>query len=327
MNSIQIELSTYYTATPSYCKIYFCNELIFDNLIDKDISIKHNFESIEQLTLKIIKDGKTKKIVDNKDEQIIDIKKINVNGIDLKINEFGLFQIKNNAYVKDYEIQTTKLTLNGEWTISLLKQPLLGTINIDKIKTKLRDNIEDCDIACFGCSQTYGVGLEINQTWPYYLSKETNSKVKNFGIGGSNLNEQTAFIDYYIKNYNAKLILLLMPHSMRRQVYEQGQIENVTSSDKRNKEFIFHGEEHSIINLSCSMNKWFKNINRKILIGCYQSDEYVLIARTPLKSKLLPYLEYKNYPLANDNLHFGANYCKEYARLISKHIKEYDFKS
>lgn len=324
MNTLQIILSTEYTSIPSHCKIYCCDKLIFYNAINKDITIDHTFTTPKQLSIKIIKDGKNKNLVDNKHIQTINIKKITVNGIDLKIHAFGQFQTKNNPYVEDHLLQTTNLTLNGEWTISTLEQPLVGTFNFEKTKHRIPDSVEDCDIACFGCSQTYGVGIDKNQTWPLHLGNILGVKVKNFGIPGSNINQITAFIEYFCKNYKTKLILFLLPHSMRRQIVKDNIIENALAHHSANKEFILHGEEHSIINLSCSMSFWLEKIPTKILISSYSDTEYALIQKTQLSDKLLPYLEFRDYPLASDNLHFGAEYCKEYASSLAEYIKKYN---
>ena len=41
------------------------------------------------------------------------------------------------------------------------------------------------DIWCFGCSVTAGIGVAVEQTWPYLINQHTSRNVKNFGVGGS----------------------------------------------------------------------------------------------------------------------------------------------
>ena len=317
-NTLELLLSTQFTALPANCKIYFCEELIFDGLVEKEMTLVHVFEETKNFKMKIIKTGKSIDLVDKHHQQIIFIKNLKLNGIDLKIKEFGKFLTKENPYVNDQILQTDTMALNGEWVFKLLSQPLVGSVDINNIKT--RDKIEDCDVACFGCSNTYGSFLEKNESWPYQLGKILDCKVNNFGVVASNLNEITAFIEYYIKNFHTKLILLLMPHSMRRQLDKENKILNIMPHHIENKNFIMHGEEHSVANLSMSLGSWFKNIKININFGSYIASEYNLMNKTPLQKYMLPFLDNNSYPKASDNLHFGAEYCKNYAKLIANFI-------
>jgi len=44
---------------------------------------------------------------------------------------------------------------------------------------KFRNKITNSDSIAFGCSHTWGVGVENNETWPYLLG------AKNFGVGSA----------------------------------------------------------------------------------------------------------------------------------------------
>jgi hypothetical protein len=319
-NILEISLSTDFTLRPANCKIYFCEELIFNGLIEKEKTLTHIFEGSKNFKLKIIKAGKFLDLVKDHHRQIVYVKNLKLNGIDLKIKEFGTFKTKENPYVDDQTLQTDTMALNGEWVFELLPQPLVGSIDIKHIG--IRDKIEDCDVACFGCSNTYGFGLTKEESWPYQLGENLSCKVNNFGIPGSNLNQITAFVEYYIKNFNTKSIILLMPHSMRRQIEKDRKIINLKVGVKENKELIMHGEEHSIANLSMSLSAWLKNIKIPIYIGSYHESEYKLISKTTLKEWLLPFLDMEQYPKAKDNLHFGSRYCLDYAKIVANILKK-----
>lgn len=317
-NKLKISLSIEYTSIPAHCEVYCCGELIFNGPVDKDIILTHEFVSPKKFDIKIIKSGKTLDIVHKKHRQIVYVKNINLNGIDLKIHEFGEFKVKNNPYVDDHTLQTATLSLNGEWSFALLEQPLVGIVDLDNIR--IRDIIEECDVACFGCSNTYGLDSK-EESWPYQLGKILNCSVNNYGIPGSNINEMTALVEEYIKNNNTKIILMLIPHSMRRQHKDGNKIINVFHTHDSCRKFVLHGEEHSAANLSMSMTDWLKNIKTKIYIGTYHDSEYKLLSRTPLNEYMLPFLDYEKYPKASDGLHFGAEYCKDYATLVADFIK------
>jgi len=322
MGILKILLSTEYTSKPAHCKIYCCEELIFDSIVLKDVELIHKIELFNQFNIKIIKTGKTVDIVKKKEKQDIIIKNINLNGIDLKIKEFGEFKIKNNIYVDDHTLNTNLLNLNGEWNLELPYRELVGQIDVESIK--IRDNIEDSDIACFGCSQTYGSFLEYNESWPNQLKLITGKKIRNYGIGGSNINEITAFVDYYIKNYKTDMILLYLPHTFRRQKNIDGRIKRIGTTDSENRELMLHGEEHSIAVLSIPFYNWLENISndKKIYFGTYQTSEYELYKKTPLTKFMLPFLEGNNYPTASDNIHHGPEFNKDFAKLVFNFLKD-----
>lgn len=323
MSNCKIKLSVEYTSLPPNCKIFLSDNLIFDNVLKNDITIDHDFKpSDQQIIIKIIKSGKNKDIVDQNHIQTINIEEILINNIEVKIKEFGKCNVRNNSYVNDHFLQTTNLTLNCEWSITLLSQNFIGYFNVEGKKHILRDKITDTDVACFGCSNTYGFCLDYTQSWPYHLGKKLDLKVGNYGIPGSNINEITAFVDYYLERYNTDLIFLLLPHSMRRQVNENGKTKNIPPHDNRNRDYIFHGENHSIINLSIFMESWLgKKSKPNILLGLYHESEYKLLEKTPIKKYLTPFLDVKEYPPASDGLHFGEKYCELYAECVAEHIK------
>ena len=214
----------------------------------------HEILNLDHFYIEITKTGKTLELVKKNHEQVITIENINLNGIDLKTQEFGEFRIRDNPYVDDETLQTGRLHLNGKWRLELPKRSLVGTF--DPSNKKLRDEVGDCDIACFGCSQTFGSFLEYDQSWPAQLQKITGKSVKNYGIQASNINEITSFVDHYVKNYKTDTILLYLPHTFRRQMNIDGEIKQIAMDDAQNKELVLHGEEHSIAVLSGNVYEW-----------------------------------------------------------------------
>ena len=248
--------------------------------------------------------------------QIITIKNINLNGIDLKIQEFGEFKIRDNPYIDDETLQTDRLHLNGVWRLELPKRSLVGTFNPGGIN--LRDELGDCDIACFGCSNTWGSFLEYGESWPAQLQQITGKSTKNYGIQGSNINQMIPFVDHYIKNYKTDTIILYLPHTFRRQQNVNGKIQNIETVDNENRELILHGEEHSVAVLSGTLHNWLENCSKNINIylGTYQTDEYKLYEKTALKKFMVPFLEADDYSKASDNLHHGAEFNRDFAKII-----------
>jgi len=302
MNTVSIMLATEYDSQPSHCTIHVCGEVIFDSVVLKNIELTKEIDRFEQFTVKVTKKGKDMDLVNKHHKQELVVQRITLNGIDLKVREFGIFELKNNPYVEDKTLQTNHLSLNGEWHLELPKRSVMGRINLNKIRKKLRDDMGDCDIACFGCSQTWGSFLGHMETWPSQLHKITGKSVKNFGICGSNINEIIALVDHYINEYKSENIILYLPHSFRRQMIVNGELSNILTEEIQNRELIMNGEGHSISVLSGDLKGWLENVSRhtRIYFGTYQSSEYDLYYKTPLKKYMFPFLQGDNYPKASD---------------------------
>jgi len=75
-------------------------------------------------------------------------------------------------------------------------------------------------IACFGCSFTFGVGLNVDQTWPHFLSQLTQQKTWNLGTPGKSLGPVTLYalnwLDVDLPNLTA--IAVLVPPAGRTSV-------------------------------------------------------------------------------------------------------------
>ena len=320
MNTVSIVLATEYDSIPSHCTIHVCGELIFDSVVSRNIELHKDIDRFEQFTINVTKTGKTLKIVNKNHKQSVTIKNITLNGIDLKVQEFGKFKSKGNHYVAEETLQTNQLDLNGEWYLELPRRSLMGHLDIEKIRNEgLRDDIGDCDIACFGCSQTWGDSLDYNDSWPAQLQKITGRSVKNLGIGGSNINEIIPFIDYFVKNYKSEMVLVYLPHSFRRQLIKDGKVRDIPGADGiENREIIFHGEEHSISVLAGELRDWLEDVSRhtKIYFGTYQTDEHKIYQKTALKKFLFPFLQGKDYPKAPDGIHHGVEFNKNFAKML-----------
>ena len=325
MNEILIEISTKYTSIPSYCKIYCCDEIVFDGFVYKNIKLDFQKNIDENFKLQIFKSGKTLELLKKKHIQELVIEKIILNGIELKIKEFGSFETKDNNFVKDVTLQTNICNLNGCWNFQLPRRQLIGKINEAKIKERFKV-LSNADIACFGCSETQGLHIEENKRWPNVLGSMMNRNINNYGIGGSNINEITAFIKYYLKNFNCSTIIMLLPHTMRKQLYDKGTNEyvNVSTTHQSNKEIILHGEEHSVADLAGKLKNFCDNISNnkiKIFFSSTHRSEYNLFSKTPCKKYMLPLIDKDLFPIASDCVHGGIEYNRAFAESILNKIQ------
>ena len=326
MNTLKISLSTTYDVAPSHLKIECLGEVIHEGELTKNTVIEHETGKSDPFEIKIRKTGKTKEVVDMKAKQEVVVESINLNGIELKIKEFGSFSLKGNPYVAEETLQTNRLHLNGEWTLRLPKPNLIGYVSTGAIES-MRHQFSDCDIACFGCSQTYGAFLGNDQTWPSELERLTGKLIKNYGVNGSDINEITAMVNQYLKQFKTDIVLLYLPHTFRRQMTEGKEIVLKTWYDEcyddRNRELVLHGEEHWIAMLSGAFSEWLDNVSKhtKIYFGTYQTDEYKLYHQTPLEKFMFPFLEGDDYPKASDGLHHGPEFNRDLAKILKDFLQ------
>ena len=319
MNTVSIILATEYDSIPSHCAVYVCGELIFDSIVSKNLELTKELDSFEKFTVRIVKNGKALDLVKENHKQEVVVQKIILNGIDLKVREFGKFELKNNPYVKEEILQTNRLHLNGEWLLELPRRSLVGHLDLDRILGKeLRDDIGNCQIACFGCSQTWGSSLEYGQSWPNQLQKITGRSVKNLGIGASNNNEIITFADYFINNFKSDVTLIYLPHSYRRQLIKDSKVLSLRPFSRDNRELLLNGEEHSIASLSGELYERLENMSKKskVYFGTYQTTEDALYRKTPLKKYMFPFLEGDDYPKASDGSHHGAEFNRDFAKML-----------
>jgi hypothetical protein len=70
-----------------------------------------------------------------------------------------------------------------------------------------------------GCSFTEGVGLPIEQTWPFLLSKKISKNIWNLGVSGAGLDSCFRLLDYYINKLNILGVFLLIPDASRFEIH------------------------------------------------------------------------------------------------------------
>jgi len=323
MNEIFLQVSTKYTSIPPHCKIYCCDELIFDGVVSSNIHLNFQTPINKIFKLEIIKNGKTLDLVKKKHKQEIVIEKLSLNGIELKIKVFGFFENRNNDFVKDNILQTNTCKLNGRWIYQLPEQELIGYF--DKVKIKnIFGKLNDADIACFGCSETQGLHIEPSTRWPNVLLDITGRDVKNYGIGGSNINEITAFVKYYVENFKCNNVIMLLPHTFRKQIHDKknNAYLNVGPTHESNKMIMMHGEEHSIANLSGKLINFLTEIGKKtkICFSLTHTSEHHLFSKTPCKKFMLPLIDKNLFPTGSDNIHGGESYNKSFAETVVNYI-------
>jgi hypothetical protein len=338
MHSAKLILEGVHTGPFSSLTIYAQDNLIFHGQAENYMEFNFPYPDINRFIIKIKKTGKTKEIVDKKFKQEIIVASLSLNGCDMHADKFGEFFQFDNTHVDDQKFNTDKLYLNGEWTIDV---PIFDyKLNHSALhESNLRDVVAHSDIACFGCSFTYGANLQTNETWPYFLSQKLvkGRTVKNYGRSANSTQEIMATALDYAKNYKVDNIVCLLPHPCRMQLVDPDTKKLVTLLPSRasliekkfpqiTKNIVLYGETSLLF---AGYVKIFKDIinqinsyNKKIYISCWNLEFYQLLESLSIDNiTLLPYYERdKKYPFADAWGHPGKIHNRLFAENIVKYI-------
>jgi hypothetical protein len=153
-----------------------------------------------------------------------------------------------------------------------------------------------------GCSHTEGIGVNDDETWPYYLSRLLNFSHINFGFTGRSNDYIARCVLSFVEEINPDLICIMYSYPERREYYtNSGGIESYHPNPwgwflENEKEF------KSITNISNDNNNfinWYKN---HLLIKNY------------LQNKKIPFVwngKFLNTEYS-DEFRFDGNYDIEY---------------
>jgi hypothetical protein len=233
---------------------------------------------------------------------------------------------------------------------SYVESDILYEINEHWFRTSTKSNnvIKDNTVACFGCSNTVGVGLPWEETWPFYLNRNLGEdwSVKNYGISGGS-NDQIARLVYkYVSNNNPKAICCFLTDSYRIEAYQTGIFMNYSERKHAGVDVEIHDgylkfyNEHLAIYNFIKNQKFIEAIckSRNIQFYWYTWSEDILnlinydLAMDKTKSVFnldnfldkIKIEDFNNYlPRARDGAHYGKyaqeQLAYEFTKKILKH--------
>lgn len=82
----------------------------------------------------------------------------------------------------------------------------------------------DKNIAFFGCSLTYGHGVENNETYPHQVHEKSGGKYNclNFGVPGGSLDLMSKIYNKVMKELDIDLVIMQWPDLYRRMYFHDG---------------------------------------------------------------------------------------------------------
>lgn len=253
----------------------------------------------------------------------------------LKLDTTGLstFQMKNNVYVENVVLKKyNTIYFNGTLTLQFFKswfecnilngsqicnkKRFLHESIVDYSDNNLRvdKNVKNYDIICFGCSVTYGYGVEHINTWPYLLGQRLKMSVGNFGVPGMSIHACLRQLLFCLENYTAKKFIILLPNFGRvlhkfKFLNNSAYYNFTCNSDEKNMMYKFFDYvelmkyifENSHKNGKRIIN-YFNKLNADVYISSWNSQVYAAIPDG--KKKLPPFPSFDTFAeRATDGLH------------------------
>lgn len=99
-------------------------------------------------------------------------------------------------------------------------------------ESDFRNLIEKSTFIAVGCSHTWGVGVEVNETWSYLLG------AKNYGIGGASSDQVIRIAKEIIPRHRPEIVYCLWPDWSRFEYQENGEFKQSLPTDNNRIHFM-----------------------------------------------------------------------------------------
>lgn len=234
---------------------------------------------------------------------------------------------KNNGYMyKPFiNLKEEKIVKPGDWQYK---------INLYNFREPWNFNSKQKKIGFFGCSFTFGEGIEYENTFVKIASKELDMNPFNFGIGGSSIQRIARTFSAALKVIALDCIVVTLPH-WSRQMYvdSHGKIINLipywphSSFTDINNQLLKVKEDYYIVQ-SISFISWIYDLaierNIKLVLSSWDSE------LNKLCKNLYPNLTIDTFPIiddkcARDKMHPGEKSHKAHAEQIVNKVNEFTF--
>lgn len=155
---------------------------------------------------------------------------------------------------------------------------------------KFRNIITDSDFLAFGCSHTWGVGVDAEETWAYKLN------AKNFGMGGCSADYIARVAPDIIREHKPTTIYILWPDWTRFEYAVDGKYCQSLPTDPDRINFM---ETHT--------TDWLiENFSKKVtMLHDFCKNSHINLIDMTLYD-LIPYIDYADvWPLSKLGHHFS----------------------
>lgn len=179
-------------------------------------------------------------------------------------------------------------------------------------------------IWAFGCSQTFGIGLKIEETWPYLLEKLVNQKVFNFGVPGAGIETHIRILKALVNKPGVVLpkdLCLWGHYDIRYEFQIKDRLETFILADYlRNEHLQRKRPELMQLAWDDSVNQQRYNNNLNLLTSICKDSNINLHMITIKHDEVENMLPKEDRDYARDGTHYGHNFHKAIAKEFSLKI-------
>lgn len=166
---------------------------------------------------------------------------------------------------------------------------------------EFRNIITDSNEAAFGCSHTWGVGVEADETWAYLLG------AKNYGVGSSSADTVVRVAQTVYDEVNFSVAYVLWPDWTRFDINENGHWRTVLPTNRDRIKYVeTHPEEWLKDNF-----RYQVNVMRDF---CKRND--IKLVDMSLYD-LIPYIDHADkWPLSKLGHHYAPSWHQQVADIF-----------
>jgi hypothetical protein len=178
---------------------------------------------------------------------------------------------------------------------------------------------DDDSIMFFGCSNTVGIGLPLEDTWAYQVAKKLDLKCFNLAIGATGPDTAFRLANHYVPQIKPKIVVYAEPHPSRFSLFGIDEVYQFTThniiSSKHGKTKKFESfYQHWILN---DENIKLNSIKHRLAIQAICQQYNIKFVFAESYSEL-----YCDIDLARDLMHAGVKSNKIFAELILSRINQ-----
>ena len=174
-------------------------------------------------------------------------------------------------------------------------------------KLDFRNNVFDTTKLAFGCSHTYGIGVEVDEAWPSLLA------AMNFGVPGCSADLISRILPTVVNDSRPYTIFILWPDWTRFEIFQNNKWQQSLPSDKDRINFMASHDEQWLKNNFAEQVQKVRNycdINSLKLVDMTLYD-------------LIPHIDHADHwPLSKFGHHYGPQWHQWVADIFDRADKE-----
>lgn len=188
------------------------------------------------------------------------------------------------------------------------------------------------NVVILGCSHTWGVGLESQETWAHKVSQHNTERLRYWNLGQPGLSPEGLVRILYRteKTLFPKILIICWPESSRREWFEDNSIVNLSGSNKKLEHDTAETDLQIFLKSLFFVEKFAEKVGAKTF-HCFASsyidikhhdprlnvlEDYTLSNCWPHWNKFAARELHTQPSLARDGKHYGEEHHERFANLF-----------